>query len=163
MSGPGEPWPMRTTDAPLSANNFVANRPLSSVRSMTRSPARGPLVIRLPLRGAYEVRDLRTSCSTVKEGQASQTAQRVAALRLTFERVPTPFGDVDSDERLARDVAGSTIVDPTAGMARYLAARTAFFDRVAVGALERGIRQVIVVAGGDHGAPVREAKTDVLW
>src|SRR4051812_27367687 len=99
----------------------------------------------------------------VREGQASRTAERVAALRLTFERVPAPFGDVDADERLARDVAGSAVVDPTAGMARYLAARTAFFDRVTVGALERGIRQVIVAAAGYDGRPLRYAKPGVRW
>lgn len=99
----------------------------------------------------------------MEAGQASQTAQRVAALRLTFERVPASFGDAEADERLARDVAGSVTVDGTSGMARYLAARTLFFDRVTVGALERGIRQVVVAAAGYDGRPWRYAKPDVRW
>src|SRR5207248_4910726 len=36
---------MRTTEAPDSASSFVANRPLSSVRSITRTPSRGPSVM----------------------------------------------------------------------------------------------------------------------
>jgi methyltransferase (TIGR00027 family) len=82
---------------------------------------------------------------------------------LTFERVPADFGDAAADERLARDVAGGVTVDPTSGMARYLAARTLFFDRVTVGALERGIRQVVIAAAGYDGRPLRYARPDVRW
>ena len=47
--------------------------------------------------------------AAVEPGSPSITAQKVALQRLTFERVPAPYGDPDSDIALARDVAsGST-------------------------------------------------------
>src|SRR5258706_9662436 len=73
--------------------------------------------------------------SRMQAGEPSVTAQRVAAHRLTFERVAADHGDPAADDRLARDVAGDTSVDRRAPMSAYLAARTAFFDRVVVGAL----------------------------
>jgi methyltransferase (TIGR00027 family) len=101
----------------------------------------------------------------VKQGQASITAQRVAAVRLTFEREPAPYGNPAEDERLARDVAGDVSVrgDTTTGMVRYLAARTTFFDRVIVRALDGGIRQVVVAAAGYDGRALRYAKPGVAW
>jgi len=98
----------------------------------------------------------------VEEGRPSITAQRVAAHRLTFDRVPAEYGDPDADERLARDVAGS--VDVTGGgMTRYLAARTAFFDRAVVRALDSGMSQVVVAAAGYDARSLRYAKPGVAW
>ena len=39
----------------------------------------------------------------MQTGQASVTAQRVAAQRLAFDRVPARYGDPAADETLARD------------------------------------------------------------
>jgi len=69
--------------------------------------------------------------------EPSSTARRVASYRLRFERVAAPYGDPSSDDRLARDVAGGEQFEPSPGMDRYLRARTAFFDRVVVGAIGR--------------------------
>ena len=45
----------------------------------------------------------------------SQTARRVAAYRLGFERVAAPAsGDPDADDRLTADVAAGVTVDPPA-------------------------------------------------
>jgi methyltransferase (TIGR00027 family) len=100
----------------------------------------------------------------MKAGEASVTAQRVAAHRLTFERVPASYGDPHADEQLARDVAGSVSLEgSTESMVRYLAARTAFFDRVVVGALERGVQQVVIAAAGYDGRALRYAKPGVRW
>jgi O-methyltransferase involved in polyketide biosynthesis len=67
----------------------------------------------------------------VKAGEASETARRVAAHRLTFDRLPAPYGDSAADETLAIDVAGSVnVTESQEWMIAYLAARTAFFDRV---------------------------------
>jgi methyltransferase (TIGR00027 family) len=101
--------------------------------------------------------------AAVESGKASATAQRVAAHRLTFDRVAADFGDPRSDDRLARDVAASVSVDGTSPIARYLAARTRFFDRVVVDALERGISQVVVAAAGYDGRALRYAKSGVRW
>src|SRR4051812_50213692 len=48
-------------------------------------------------------------------------------------------------------------------MVRYLAARTAFFDRVVTAALERGVTQVVVAAAGYDGRALRYAKPGVRW
>jgi methyltransferase (TIGR00027 family) len=90
------------------------------------------------------------------------TAQRVAAHRLTFEREPATYGDPQADLALARDVAADVEASP-GRMRDYLRARTAFFDRVVVGALESGTAQVVVGAAGYDGRCLRYAKPGVLW
>jgi methyltransferase (TIGR00027 family) len=98
----------------------------------------------------------------MKADEASTTAQRVAAQRLTFERVAAPYGDPEADDRLAADVAGG--VGGAAGrLTRYLAGRTAFFDRVVVDSIARGIDQVVVLAAGYDGRAMRYAKPGVQW
>jgi methyltransferase (TIGR00027 family) len=98
----------------------------------------------------------------VKDGQASITAQRVAALRLTFDREPAQYGDANADEQLARDVAADIRTNDSP-MSRYLAARTTFFDRVVVRALDGGMPQVVVAAAGYDGRALRYAKPGVRW
>jgi methyltransferase (TIGR00027 family) len=93
----------------------------------------------------------------------SATAQRVAAYRLGFERQAAPFGDPGADERLARDVAGSVVVSQGEGMSRYLQARTTFFDRVLLNALDRDVGQVVIAGAGYDGRPLRYAKPGVRW
>ena len=77
--------------------------------------------------------------------------------------MPAPYGDPAADERLARDVAGRTPIRSSEPMIRYLAARTMFFDRVVVAALERGVRQIVVAAAGYDGRALRYAKPGVRW
>jgi methyltransferase (TIGR00027 family) len=88
----------------------------------------------------------------VQLGRASETARRVAAQRLTFARVPGP-GRPEDDEALHRDVADGLRWAPTP-MTRYLAARTAFFDRAVVG--WRG-PQVVALGAGYDGRSLRYA------
>jgi methyltransferase (TIGR00027 family) len=90
------------------------------------------------------------------------TAQRVAAQRLRFERVPASYGDPELDDLLARDVAGATPSTPGL-MTRYLQARTVFFDRVVTGAVDAGVTQVVVAAAGYDGRALRYAKPGVAW
>jgi methyltransferase (TIGR00027 family) len=100
----------------------------------------------------------------VRDGVASVTAARVAAYRLAFERHPFPSGDPAADERLAADVAaGLGDFQPSERMGRYLAARTRFFDRVAVGAIERGVAQLVAVGAGYDGRSLRYARSGVRW
>jgi methyltransferase (TIGR00027 family) len=96
-------------------------------------------------------------------GSVSLTAQRVAAYRLGFERLPAAFGDPRADERLAHDVAGATAFEPSERMTRYLRGRTAFFDQVVLNALERGITQVVTVGAGYDGRALRYGKPGVRW
>jgi methyltransferase (TIGR00027 family) len=98
----------------------------------------------------------------MKPGQASVTAQRVAAHRLTFTRVTAPYGDPAADDALARDVAGSASARP-GPMREYLRARTRFFDGVVTRALHHGCTQVVIGAAGYDGRALRYAKPGVLW
>ncbi len=98
----------------------------------------------------------------LKRGRPSATAQRVAAHRLTFERVAAPFGDPGPDLALALDVAAGVASSP-GRMHEYLRARTAFFDRAVVGALQRGMAQVVIGAAGYDGRAFRYAKPGVTW
>jgi methyltransferase (TIGR00027 family) len=93
----------------------------------------------------------------------SVTAQRVAAYRLGFERVPAPYGDPDADDALARDVAGSDLTQQSDGMARYLRGRTMFFDRVITSGMARHITQVVSIGAGYDGRSLRYAAPGVRW
>jgi methyltransferase (TIGR00027 family) len=98
----------------------------------------------------------------VDESGPSWTARRVAAHRLDFTRVPAAYGDAAADEALAEDVAGDLRI--TEGrMHEYLAARTAFFDRIVVGALDGGIQQVVTGGAGYDGRALRYARPGVRW
>jgi methyltransferase (TIGR00027 family) len=98
----------------------------------------------------------------VKPGQVSVTAQRVAAHRLTFDRITAPCGDPAADDALARDVAATAATEP-GPMREYLRARTRFFDGVVTGALGRGCRQVVTGAAGYDGRSLRYARPGVTW
>jgi len=98
----------------------------------------------------------------VQAGQASETARRVAAQRLTFSRVAAAYGDPDADQRLQADVAGGVEAASTA-MSRYLAARTAFVDRCVVGAIDAGVTQVLGAGAGYDGRAWRYANPAVTW
>ena len=98
----------------------------------------------------------------MKEGEASMTARRVAAQRLSFPRLATPYGRPDADQQLQADVAGDLHV-PETTMTRYLRARTAFFDRVVVDSIGAGVNQVVVLGAGYDGRSLRYAKPGVRW
>ena len=76
----------------------------------------------------------------------------MAAQRLTFDRVPGD-GDPQADEALHRDVADGLAWEPTP-MTRYLAARTAFFDRAVVAWTGP---QVVALGAGYDGRSLRYA------
>jgi methyltransferase (TIGR00027 family) len=122
------------------------------------TPRRGP---RPPVGGACQNGPV-TEGSDLANGGPSITARRVAAYRLGFTRVPAPYGDAAADERLAADVAAGQ--ELAAGrMREYLEARTRFFDRVVVGAIGRGVRQIVVGAAGYDGRALRYARSGVRW
>ena len=95
------------------------------------------------------------------DGGPSITARRVAAYRLGFTRAPAGYGDAAADETLAADVAAGQ--QPAGRMRDYLDARTRFFDRVVVGAIGRGVRQIVLGAAGYDGRAFRYAKRGVRW
>jgi methyltransferase (TIGR00027 family) len=93
----------------------------------------------------------------------SVTAQRVAAYRLGFDRPAAPYGNAAADDRLAADVASSAALAPGERMSRYVRARTSFFDRVVLNALDRNVTQLVVVGAGYDGRSLRYAKPAVRW
>ena len=111
----------------------------------------------------------------MRSGQVSETARRVAAYRLSFERVPLEGGRPEAEDTLARDVAGplaprnstgpapESAPDSESRMGRYLAARTQFFDRTVVGWLIGGGQQVVTVAAGYDGRALRYGRAGVAW
>lgn len=99
----------------------------------------------------------------MRDCEASATAQRVAAHRLSFDRVFASYGDPVADERLSRDVASDTTTGSGGRMVAYLATRTAFFDRAVVDTLDRGVTQVVVAAAGYDARAWRYAKPGVRW
>lgn len=99
----------------------------------------------------------------MRDGIPSQTARRVAAYRLGFARPDVAGGNPLADDALARDVAGDQRFEPVEPMARYLQARTAFFDRVVVDALDRGVTQLVAVGAGYDGRALRFARPGVSW
>jgi methyltransferase (TIGR00027 family) len=98
----------------------------------------------------------------MKEGTASHTARNVAARRLQFARIEAAYGDPTADDALTSDVAGG-LVPAASRMHEYLRARTAFFDRMVVSALDRGISQVVIGGAGYDGRAFRYAKPGVRW
>jgi methyltransferase (TIGR00027 family) len=90
------------------------------------------------------------------------TARRVAAHRLGFRRVPARYGDPAADDALAADVAAGVTV-PDGKMHDYLGARTAFFDRVVVRAIDGGVQQVVIGGAGYDGRALRYAAPGVRW
>jgi methyltransferase (TIGR00027 family) len=98
----------------------------------------------------------------MKEGTASHTARSVAAHRLEYARAEAPYGDIAADDALARDVAGD--LEPHRNrMHEYLRARTAFFDRAVVTALEAGTDQVVIGGAGYDGRALRYGRPGVRW
>lgn len=95
-------------------------------------------------------------------GEPSRTARAVAAVRIRAPRVTAPYGDPDAADRLEREVAGDHPVTGTP-MSAYLTARTAFFDRLVVDSLERGVRQIVTAAAGYDTRAIRYGKADVRW
>jgi methyltransferase (TIGR00027 family) len=99
----------------------------------------------------------------MKSGQASMTAQRVAAQRVTFDRIEVPFGSPDGDDRLASDVADGVDGPFSDHMSRYLRARTRFFDSAVVSAITDGVTQIVVAGAGYDGRALRYSKPGVAW
>jgi methyltransferase (TIGR00027 family) len=99
--------------------------------------------------------------TALNDGKPSDTARRVAAQRLTFQRVPVEYGDPEADQRLAADVAAG--MDSDSPLRTYLEARTRFFDTVVVESIEAGVSQVLIGAAGYDGRAWRYAKPGVKW
>jgi methyltransferase (TIGR00027 family) len=99
----------------------------------------------------------------VPSARPSATAQRVAAYRLTFDRLAAPFGNPAADDKLTRNVAADAQPSQSERMRGYLRARTAFFDRVVVDAVSRDVLQIVMLGAGYDGRTLRYARDGVRW
>lgn len=98
----------------------------------------------------------------MRAGEASTTARRVAAQRLSFTRVTAGWGRPDDEDRLQSDVAAG-IAAPTSFMTKHLQERTLFVDQMVVDGIQRGVSQIVVVGAGYDGRSLRYAKPGVRW
>lgn len=74
----------------------------------------------------------------------SRTSQAVAVTRATFERPHSPDGDPDAQVRLCAGMQAPQVVR----LRPHLEARTRFIDAQVMGAIERGVAQVVVLGAG---------------
>jgi methyltransferase (TIGR00027 family) len=81
--------------------------------------------------------------------------------RLADGRPASPEGDTDAEDRLYRSFSRAFVVPGLAPTA--MAARTKFFDDETVAALERGIRQIVIVGAGYDGRALRFRSPGVRW
>lgn len=106
--------------------------------------------------------DKRCDHRRVLAKEPSETARRVAAQRLTFQRVEVSYGDARADDRLADDVARGLDAGDSP-LRAYLQGRTRFFDTIVVDAIEAGIGQILVGGAGYDGRAWRYSKPGVTW
>ncbi len=77
-------------------------------------------------------------------GEASRSAQAVAALRVQFERPHTPDGDPDAQRRMCAGMHPAR----SSWARSHVLARTRFVDGAVLDALARGVMQVVIVGAG---------------
>ncbi len=83
----------------------------------------------------------------------SRTAQTVAVTRVTFARPSTPGGERDTQSRLSAGMDAAPL--GATPMRAHLEARTGFFDRQVLAAIEQGTGQVVVLGAGYDDRPLR--------
>ncbi len=98
----------------------------------------------------------------IADSGPSLTARRVAAHRLSYERLEAPYGDPAADDTLTAAVAAGVTV-PHGPMHDYLQARTRFFDQTVVASIAEGFRQIVIGGAGYDGRALRYAAPGVRW
>ena len=99
----------------------------------------------------------------MREGKPSVTARFVARTRATLDRPDVPTGDAPAELRLYESLGRTPLGRGSSRWHERMARRTAFFDRVTLAALDRGVRQVVIVGAGYDGRPLRFATPGVTW
>jgi methyltransferase (TIGR00027 family) len=93
----------------------------------------------------------------------SVTARAVALGRSRLIRPRTPTGDPEAESRLYAGLGGPLWWPVAARWQRRVAARTRFFDKVTLSAIEAGVTQVVVVGAGYDGRALRFAAPGVRF
>jgi methyltransferase (TIGR00027 family) len=89
----------------------------------------------------------------------SRTSQAVAMTRAGFTRPHSRTGDPDAQRKLCAGMPSVTLP----ALAASLAARTEFFDRQVIGAIEAGVRQVVVLGAGYDDRALRFRTPGVVF
>ncbi len=97
----------------------------------------------------------------------SFTAQHVARIRAGLDRPELGSGDADAEGRLYTSLGTSAL---SGWLARRqgdfhsrMERRTAFFDREVLGAIERGVPQIVIVGAGYDGRALRFAHPSTAY
>ena len=99
----------------------------------------------------------------MREGKPSVTARFVARTRATLDRPEVPTGDAPAERRLYESLGRTPLGRGSGRWHERMARRTAFFDCVTLAALDRGVRQIVIVGAGYDGRPLRFAAPGVTW
>ncbi|HZU79342.1 MAG TPA: class I SAM-dependent methyltransferase, partial [Acidimicrobiales bacterium] len=99
----------------------------------------------------------------MRAGRPSVTARIVALTRATLERPTVPSGDAGAERRLYESLGRVRFYRTGPNWQARMERRTAFFDRATLSALERGVRQVVIVGAGYDGRALRFATPGVRW
>lgn len=99
----------------------------------------------------------------MKAGKPSATARFVALTRARLRRPEVPTGDAAAEARLYRSLGRSPFGRGSRQWRERMARRTAFFDRVTLAALDRGVRQIVILGAGYDGRPLRFTCPGVTW
>src|SRR4051812_19130464 len=96
-------------------------------------------------------------------GRESLTARAVATVRARVPRLSTVDGDEAAADRFTDGVRLPLQLHWHPTLRSYLAARTAFFDRCLIEAIERGARQVVIVGAGSDDRAIRMRSAGVRF
>ena len=99
----------------------------------------------------------------VRAGKPSATARFVALTRAKLDRPELPTGDADAELRLYHDLGWSPLGQGSTQWRQRMERRTAFLDRASLAALERGVRQIVILGAGYDGRALRFATPGVTW
>src|SRR5438128_2341619 len=95
----------------------------------------------------------------MRANEPSMTARGVALARSLLDRPAWPTGDAEAEQRLTAALTEGYNRRPgrrSAGnFLDWITARTKFFDDAVVRALERDVRQIVLLGAGYDGRPLR--------
>jgi hypothetical protein len=95
------------------------------------------------------------STTMLGSGGPSVTARAVALARSRLERPRIAGGDPEAELRLYAGLRATWLWPAAVLLMGWMAARTRFFDEMTLKAIERGIRQVVIVGAGYDGRALR--------